>query len=518
MSGLALFDLARSRPDEIVLDDEVGRRRGRAELLDRATRWGRWWHGSLGVPPGGGVAVVLPNRVEMVEVVLGATLSGARVTPVNTALTPDELAFVLRDCGAPVVVCDRTTRSLVDAAVGGEPGPDPGVTVIDVDDPAVVAALLAAPDEPFPLDGPSGATMAYTSGTTGRPKGVVRSRAPRLGDQLGAIAGTGAAIHLDGGGTHLVTGPLHHAAPLGYAVMDLLLGAPLALLGRFDAEATLAALRDREVRATHLVPTMCVRLLRLPDAVRDAVRLPALRTVLHGAAPISPTVKRRMIEWWGPVLVEYWGASESGVITIATSREWLDHPGTVGRALPAFEVWAVGSDGDRLPAGDPGVLVARRRDGGPAFEYFGDPVKTEASRIGDAFTIGDIGSVDADGWVHLSDRTSNMIITGGVNVYPAEVEAVLGDHPAVADVAVFGIPDDEWGEQVRAAIEPTEAWRDVPTDELAAAVLAHAREHLARYKVPRSVELHAVLPRADTGKLAVRLLRAPHWDGRERAI
>ena len=514
MSAVALFELAAARPDEVVLDDGR-RRRGRAELLDGVTRWGRWWGDAFGVGPGDGVAVVLPNRVEMVEVVLAATFSGLRVTPVNTALTPEEMSFVLRDCGARVVVCDGTTAALVGAALGGEPG---HVSVVEVDTGEVAAALAAASDEPFPLDGPSGSTMAYTSGTTGRPKGVVRARAPRLGDQLAAIAGTGAGIHLDGGGTHLVTGPLHHAAPLGFAVMDLLLGAPLRLGGRFDAQRTLDDLRDHEVRATHLVPTMCVRLLRLPEAVRAQVRLPALHTVLHGAAPISPSVKRRMIAWWGPVLVEYWGASESGVITVATSQEWLDHPGTVGRALPTFEVWAVGAGGERVPAGEPGVLVARRRDGAPAFEYFGDPAKTAASRIGDAFSIGDIGSVDDEGWVHLSDRTSNMIITGGVNVYPAEVEAVLGDHPAVADVAVFGIPDDEWGEQVRAAIEPTEEWRGVATDELVASVLGHARGHLAAYKVPRTVELHERLPRADTGKLAVRLLRAPHWEGRERSI
>ena len=462
------------------------------DLWRRSQRRAAWLRDVHGVKPGDRVAWNEGNRAEFFEVLFACARLGAILVPINWRCAQPEIDFVLGHCAPKVTLTPAMIGTLPDAGV-------PEVPCAEADDATPLLIL-------------------YTSGTTGRPKGVVRSRAPRLGDQLAAIAGTGAAIHLDGGGTHLVTGPLHHAAPLGFAVMDLLLGAPLLLEGRFDAQRTLDDLQDHEVRATHLVPTMCVRLLRLPEDVRAGVRLPGLRTVLHGAAPISPSVKRRMIEWWGPVLVEYWGASESGVITVATSQEWLDHPGTVGRALPTFDVWAVGAGGERVPAGEPGVLVARRRDGAPAFEYFGDPEKTAASRIGDAFSIGDIGSVDAEGWVHLSDRTSNMIITGGVNVYPAEVEAVLGDHPAVADVAVFGIPDDEWGEQVRAAIEPTAEWRGVPDDELVASVLGHAREHLAAYKVPRTVELHEHLPRADTGKLAVRLLRAPHWEGRERSI
>jgi long-chain acyl-CoA synthetase len=263
---------------------------------------------------------------------------------------------------------------------------------------------------------------------------------------------------------------------------------------------------------------MFVRLLkRLSADERAAFRAPALHTVLHGAAPVGEAVKRRMIEWWGPILYEYWGGTEGGVTTFVDSREWLAHPGTVGCALPQFEVFAIGEDGARLAPGELGPLYARHASLTGLFEYHRDPDKTSRAFLdAHTHTLGDVGHVDPEGWVFLSDRAANMIISGGVNIYPAEIEAVLQEHPAVADAAVFGIPDEEWGEQVKAAVELRAGV--APSEPLAAEILAFCRERLAGYKVPRSVDFESELPRTAAGKLYVRRLRDRYWEGRERRI
>jgi len=316
----------------------------------------------------------------------------------------------------------------------------------------------------------------------------------------------------------------------------MLNGAPMIVMPRWDEKRALELLREREVHHTHLVPTMFVRLLRqvglagparsetepsevdrTATAERAAFSAPSLHLVLHGAAPIAPAVKRRMIEWWGPVLVEYWGGTESGVVTLVDSREWLAHPGTVGRALPHWEAFAVGDDGRRLPPGETGALYSRHRDVPEPFVYHRDAEKTARAYLEPGvLTLGDVGWVDADGFVYLCDRASNLIISGGVNIYPAEIEQVLAEHPAVADVGVFGIPDDEWGETVKAAVQLAPGFAATPA--LEAEILAFGRAHLAGYKVPRSIDFERELPRHPTGKLLVRQLRERYWAGRERRI
>jgi long-chain acyl-CoA synthetase len=336
-------------------------------------------------------------------------------------------------------------------------------------------------------------------------------------EAFAGAAAAGATLGLDGKGTHLVTGPLYHAAPLLFAVYDMIAGAPVVVMPRWDARHALELIEDRRISHTHLVPTMFVRLLRLPDDVRDAFDPSSLSVVLHGAAPIAADVKRAMIDWWGPVLVEYWGATESGVATLVGSAEWLAHPGTVGKATASFEVFAADDGGKRLPPGEVGTLCLRHKKLAKPFEYHLACAKTgEAYMDCGAFTIGDIGRVDADGYVYLADRKSHTIISGGVNIYPAEVEEVLQRHPAVGDVAVFGIPDAEWGEQVKAAVELAEGWSASPA--LADELIAFARSHLAPYKAPRSIDFEARLPRHPTGKLYTRLLREPYWKGHERRI
>jgi len=497
---------AASDPDGLALDDG-SRRRSWAELWDRVSRLARLLREDLGLEPGDHAAALLTNRVECVELMHAAIRAGVWLTPVNWHLAPEEIAYVLGDSGARAVFTDAEHREIAASAAHG--------TVITVG-AELDAALETASDAPMDPDGPAGGPMIYTSGTTGSPKGVKRWHPPTLAATLDAQRAGALPLGLDGVGPHLITGPCYHAAPLMFAVYDQLAGAPLVVMPRWDAEAALDLLGEREIAKTHLVPTMFVRLLRLPDERRARFRAPALRTVLHGAAPISPGIKRRMIDWWGPVLVEYWGGTESGVITLADSEEWLAHPETVGRALPHFEVFAADESGRRLPDGEVGTLYARHQRGA-VFEYHEAPEKTAACHAEpDLFTLGDIGRVEADGRVYLSDRASHTIISGGVNIYPAEIEHVLQDHPAVADVAVFGVPDDEWGESVKAAIELTPA--ATPSAALERELCAFARERLAGYKVPRSVDFVTALPRHASGKLYLRQLRDPYWEGRSRRI
>lgn len=501
-----LQERARRDPNGLALDD-LTRRRSWAELWDRVSRTARLLRDELGLRPGDHAAGLMANRAECFELMHAAIRAGIWLTPVNWHLSASEIQYVVRDSGARVLFSDATHRELA----RGTACP----TQIEVGD-ELDAALASASDAPMDPAGPAGGPMIYTSGTTGHPKGVKRWHPPTLGETLETQRAGALPLGLDGVGPHLVTGPCYHAAPLMFAIYDQLAGAPIVSLPRWDAEQALELLIEREIAKTHLVPTMFVRLLRLPEDRRASFHAPRLRVVLHGAAPIAPAVKRRMIEWWGPVLLEYWGATESGVITLSGSEEWLAHPETVGRAVPSFEVFAADEAGRRLPDGEVGTLYARHRRAG-LFEYHGAPEKTAACHLApDVFTIGDIGRVDPDGRVYLADRVSHTIISGGVNIYPAEIEHALADHPAVADVAVFGIPDDEWGESVKAVVELVP--EVCASQKLAGELLAFVRVRLAGYKVPRSLDFMDALPRHASGKLYLRQLRDPYWEGRSRRI
>jgi long-chain acyl-CoA synthetase len=377
---------------------------------------------------------------------------------------------------------------------------------------------------------------------------VKRARAASVAEAFGGAKAAGEALGLDGDGPHLVTGPLYHAAPLLFAVYDLIAGASMVVMPRWDAARTLDLIGARKIRHTHLVPTMFVRLLGLPVDVRARFDPSSLRCVLHGAAPVARHVKHAMIKWWGEVLVEYWGATESGVCTLVGSRDWLRKPGTVGRPTSSFDVFAVDETGGVLGPGEVGTLAIRNKKLARPFEYHQADEKTREAYLGAtvvsaggpdevagggvtgdataagssrtlrsaAFSIGDIGFVDEDGFVFLADRKSHTIISGGVNIFPAEIEDVLHRHPAVADVAVFGIPDDEWGESVKAAVELAGGY--VASAALEREILDFAREHLAGFKVPRSIDFEAALPRYPTGKLYVRRLRDRYWKKTGRAI
>jgi len=503
-----LPDAVATDPEGLALDD-LTRTRTWAELGDRATRAGHLFRDTYGIAPGGHASLIMGNRVEFIELAMGALISGIWLTPINWHLTAEEAAYIVVDSESSLVITDETYEAVAREAAGDLP--------VLVAGPELDAALAAAGSEPFDTGDVAGGSMLYTSGTTGRPKGVKRATQSSVAAQGHVARAAGMGLGLDGRGPHLVTGPLYHASPLGFSAIDLQNGAPLVIMPRWDEQTALDLIDQRGVRNTHLVPTMFVRMLRLPDDIRSSFDGSSLSTVLHGAAPVSVPVKTRMIDWWGPVLVEYWGGSEGGVVTLVGSDDWLAHPGTVGRAVPSYEVFAADADGTRLPAGEIGALWCRNTVTDDVFEYHNAPEKTASAYLSPGtYTIGDIGRVDADGWVYLADRAANMIISGGVNIYPAEIEQVLVEHPAVADVAVFGIPDDEWGESVKAAIELADGFE--PTDDLAAEILTFGREHLAGYKVPRSIDFEDELPRHPTGKLYTRLLRDRYWADSDRAI
>ena len=504
---MPLFPKAATHPTEVALSDGT-RHICWAELEDRVTRLANSLRDDHGLGLDSHIALLMHNRTEAIEGMLAGIAAGAWVTPINWHLTPEEIAYVLGDSGAQLVLSDEAHESIARSHAGG--------TVVRVGE-ELDGMLASASDAPVDPGAPSGGNMIYTSGTTGYPKGVQRARPATLADSIAGQRAYADSIALDGSGAHLVTGPLYHAAPLMMAIYDMHNGAPVLVMPRWDEREFLRSVDEQNVRHTHLVPTMLVRLLRLPEEERAASLRPNLNVVLHGAAPISPRVKHEVIDWWGPILLEYWGGSEGGVNTLIDSEDWLAHPGSVGRCLPPFEVFATDADGTRLPADEVGTLYCRDSRFDEPFRYHDDEAKTASAYLEPGvFTLGDMGWIDAEGYVHLADRKSNMIISGGVNIYPAEIEQVLIGHPAVADVGVFGIPDDEWGEAVKAAIEVAEGFE--ASDELATTILDYAREHLAKYKLPRTVDFEDELPRSSAGKLYVRRLRDKYWEGRDKRI
>jgi len=506
-----LLELARDRARELAVDDGT-QQRTFAELLDRSLRFASLLRHDAGLEPGGHISLLMGNRVEVIELLLGAVLAGQWVTPINWHLAEEEIDYVVGNSDCSVLISDDQYAPIAQKVTSERPK----TKVIQVGE-ELDRLLDGIRPRPLDLEAPAGGNMIYTSGTTGRPKGVKRAPAASVGAALVHHTQMGTAVGLDGSGPHLITGPMYHAAPLMFSVYDNANGAPILIMPQWNESQALDLLMQREVAHAHFVPTMFVRLLRLPESERRAFSAPALQLALHGAAPISVSVKQRMIDWWGPVLVEYWGGTEGGVNTLIDSREWLAHPGTVGRALPAFEVFAVGGRGERLDSGEIGDLYCRSSVSDRPFEYHGDEEKTQGAYLEPGvFTIGDIGFIDDEGYVHLADRRSNMIISGGVNIYPAEIEQVIQDHPAVGDVGVFGIPDDDWGESVKAAIELREGYQ--VSSELEAEILDYARARLAGYKVPRSIDFEDSLPRHPSGKLYIRRLRDRYWADRQRQI
>ena len=500
--GMLLAWWAARQPDVPAIaaptgDRTFGELNRRANQLVRALR-------RLGLEAGDGVALLCTNRAEFVEVGAACQRAGWRLTTVNWHLTEEEAGYIVDDCEAKALVADAPLASIAAGALRRAPGCTVALAVGgDIEGFRPYDAELV--DEPGDdIDDPVlGGTMLYTSGTTGRPKGVYRREAlPAATVNLFGYRDG----HQD---RHLCTGPLYHAAPLAFSLsVPMTYGVGVVLMERWDAEAALALVEEHGITHTHMVPTMFHRLLSLPATTRGRYDLSSLGSVVHGAAPCPVPVKRRIIEWLGPVVWEYYAATE-GTGCFADSATWLARPGTVGRP-PDGQVMIGDADGERLPVGETGLVYLKAPAVG-RFEYFKDSDKTSSTYRGEYFTLGDVGHMDDDGYLFLTDRSANLIISGGVNIYPAEVDAVLLEHPAVGDAATIGVPDEEWGERVVAVVELQPGLDG--TDELAADLVEHCRARLARFKCPQAVEFTAELPRQDSGKIYKRLLRDHYRNG-----
>lgn len=494
-----------------------------AQLLENGRRGARALS-DFGIGEGDAVALLLRNDFPFLEAMHAAALLGAYPVPINWHFKSDEVAFVLADCGAKAIVAHADLLAQVrDAVPRGMPVlvvPTPQEAQRDYKVPAELcrpaadATLwsdrIAACAEWTEPPRPGRPSMIYTSGTTGRPKGV-RRRPMTPQQQEGQARLFRAVYGVAPNMRALITGPLYHASPNAFARQAITQGDLLVLQSRFDAEATLAAVAEHRITNLVMVPTMFVRLLKLPEEVRRRYDVGSIRCVIHTAAPCPPDVKRALIDWWGPVINETYGGTESGIVVACTSQEWLDHPGTVGRPVDRATVRIYDEAGNVLPEGAVGEIYMRCDDYAEFTYHNQDRRREEIGRDG-LVSLGDVGFLK-DGYLYLCDRKADMVIVGGVNVYPAEIEAALLQCPDVRDCAVFGIPDDDLGEVLLAAIEP--AQDAVPDPEMIKRFLA---ERIALYKVPRHIVYHERLPREDSGKLFKRKLREPYWQGRERRI
>jgi acyl-CoA synthetase (AMP-forming)/AMP-acid ligase II len=433
---------------------------------------------------------------------------------VNTHFTPDEVAYVIDDSEAKAVFVDESMPELAEHVLAA----NPGVTVHISVGAALpgwtryAAALASAGDAPPARDGTE---MLYSSGTTGRPKAV---RRPLPTDGAGSWAqkvleySLGQRYDMDPSSVYLSPAPLYHAAGINYTMAVHRVGAASVLMRRFDAEAVLRLIEKHRVTHAQFVPTMFVRMLKLPETVRTAYDLSSLRCVIHAAAPCPVDVKYKMMEWIGPIIHEYYGGTEGFAGTGIGPQEWLAHPGSVGK--PITPVHVLDDGGVEVPVGTAGELFF---EGGPAFEYFKDPAKTASVSNDRGWrSLGDMGFVDEEGYLYLTDRSTFMIVSGGVNIYPQEVENLLVMHPKLVDAAVFGVPNDEFGEEVKAVVQPIAGLDAGPA--LEAELIEYCRAHLATYKCPRSIEFDPELPRDPNGKLYKRRIRDRYWQGRTSRI
>lgn len=511
---------ARERPDRIAHRMARGADTVTyAELDARSNRLARLLR-RAGLQPGDHIALFSENHPRYFEVVWAALRSGLYVTPINSYLTAGEAAYIVEDCGASALIASAgrgdVAAELADRVAHLVPvrlAWDGVLSGYEAYEDAV------AGESPEPLaEQPRGDFMFYSSGTTGRPKGIERPLSGRsIDDQpaLGQLLESAGILHRDA--VYLSPAPLYHAAPLAYCIAVQALGGTVIVMERFDPVEALELIERHRVTHSQWVPTMFIRMLKLPPEVRNRYDLSSMEVAIHAAAPCPVPVKQAMLDWWGPIIHEYYAGSEGNGSTWVTPEEWLAHPGTVGR--PRTAVHICDDEGNELGPGEAGTIYFEAPDPSLLFRYHNDPDKTAASRhpVHETWTtLGDIGYVDTDGYLYLTDRKAFMIISGGVNIYPQEVEDVLVSHPAVLDVAVFGVPDPEMGESVKAVVQPAPGV--TPGPELERELIAWCRERLAHYKCPRSVDFLDELPRLPTGKLYKRLLRDRYWGRADTTI
>jgi len=473
---------------------------------------------SAGLQRGDHIAVIMENSIPMLEIEGAAERTGLYYTLINSYLAPDEVAYIITNSCSRLLFSSAAKREVAEQAAAKCPqlgrllmtGPDVPPDGWESFD----AAVADFPGDPVP-DESLGAAMLYSSGTTGQPKGVLRGLPDaEPGEPLPVMLFVRAMFGFRDGMTYLNPAPLYHSAPQASVSASLRMGCTTVVMEHFDAEQWLALAERYQVTNCQMVPVMFSRLLRLPEETRTRYETSSLECIVHAAAPCPVHVKKAMIDWLGPIITEYYGATEANGFTFCDSAQWLAHPGTVGRAILG-ELLILDDEGRQRPTGVDGTIWFR---GATAFEYFQDPAKTEQSRTidGTTSTVGDVGHLDAEGYLYLTDRKSYMIISGGVNIYPQETENLLSGHPAVLDVAVIGVPNDDLGEEVKAVVQlvdPAAAGPDLEQE-----LIAYCRDRLTHFKCPRTVDFVSELPRSATGKLYKRLLRDEYWKGHQTPI
>jgi fatty-acyl-CoA synthase len=499
---------ARTNPDKIAYLMAGSGEAISYRELDECSNRGAHLFRSLGLKAGDHIALLMENRLEFMEICWAAQRSGLYYTAVSRYLTQAEIEYIVADCGARVVITSPNCADVIAPLLGTAPE----TLFYIVDEPREGfrdwnEALGAQPATPI-ADEIAGYDMLYSSGTTGRPKGIKRAAEnkpidipnPFLRKLCADMCG------MNEHSIYLSPAPLYHAAPLRFNMMAITLGGTSVIMEHFDATQFLALVEKHRITQSQLVPTMFVRMLKLPDEVRLRYDVSSLNGAIHAAAPCPVDIKARMIDWWGPILIEYYAGSEGNGVTVSNSQQWLSHRGTVGRAVTGV-VKIVGEDNRELPAGQIGTVYFADA---PVFSYHNDPEKTKRAYNDRGWsTLGDVGYLDDEGFLYLTDRKSYMIISGGVNIYPQETEDVLITHPDIADVAVFGVPNEEMGEEVKAVVQPHDMSRAGKAME--AELLLFCRKHLSPIKCPKSIDFETELPRTPTGKLVKRHLRDRYW-------
>jgi|TARA_Y100000310_G_scaffold276370_1_gene293454 long-chain acyl-CoA synthetase len=535
-TGMLIAYHAQQAPDRMAVTTVYGERtfdelNGRINQLARVFR-------NAGLQPDDAVALLLVNRCEFLEVYYAAMRTGLRVTPINWHLTGDDAAYIVENCEARAFVadveCANVAKQALSQASGVAVALAVGGNIEGFDDYGETVGQQASHNIEDPS---SGSQMLYTSGTTGRPKGVYRDRLARRGalaaaaqpNQAAPAAAAGApaaqAVVGRAGGAAaynpetdraLCTGPGYHAAPLAFNIVSpIAQGVGIVMMDRWDAEECLRLVEQHKITHTHMVATMFHRLLSLPQEVRSKYDSGSLRYVLHGAAPCPVHVKQAMMDWLGPVIHEYYAATEGGGGFFIGPEDWLKKPGSVGKAPETNVNKIVDEEGNELPQGEIGTIYFQAPQVG-RFEYFKDSKKTAASYMGDFFTLGDMGYFDSDGYLFLTGRNAETIISGGVNIYPQETDNVLLKHPAVADVCTIGIPNEEWGEEVKSVIQLSEGYGE--TKEMEEELISFCRDGLPAFKSPRSIDFVHELPRLPSGKIQRRKVREPYWEGMDKQI
>ncbi len=486
-----------------------------AELNDEATRLANLFR-AAGLGVGDHIAFCLENHPRFLAIAWGAQYAGLYYTAMSSRLTTDEMRYIINDCEAKAFITSAYKADVAAELLDDMPAVETRLMVDTVIDgyESYEQAIAAQSNEPLPEPRIAGKDMLYSSGTTGRPKGV---KAPTPSDPLDAPTGVTVLgqmlLGYDENMVYLSPAPQYHAAPLRFTMSVQQVGGTAIIMEHFDPEQFLALVEEHRVTHTQVVPTMFIRMLKLPDEVKHKYDLSSLQMCVHAAAPCPVAVKEQMIEWWGPVIHEYYAGTEGNGFVYTNSENWMAHKGSVGQALLGV-IHIVDEEGNEVGPGEEGTIYF---SGGAEFEYHNDPEKTASSRTADGWsTLGDIGRLDEDGFLYLTDRKAYMIISGGVNIYPQEAENVLAMHPKVADAAVIGVPNEDFGEEVKAIVQPIDLAEAGP--DLERELIAYCREHLADVKCPRSIDFREELPRHPTGKLYKRLLKDEYWAGHDSRI